>query len=180
MLKANFRNYLSGATTAEALDAFDGLDPIPTEFMFGRWFGWEVEANEGHPMSGILDAMGWYGKEFISENEVQPLLVARPSGNTYPIVPYPWILKLSMALPMVKWPAMKPLNRGVTNLLHTRSTQARLRMVEFRGKTSATMIYDNVPIHDHFRFVDDKTVLGLMDFKLAEQPYFFMLQRETA
>jgi hypothetical protein len=41
------------------------------------------------------------------------------------------------------------------------------------------MIYDEVPIHDIFRKVDDQTVLGLMDYKPAERPFFFVLQRET-
>jgi len=50
--------------------------------------------------------------------------------------------------------------------------------MEYRGKVSATMIYDYLPINDVFRKVDDNTVLGLMDFKGMPQPFFFVLDRE--
>ena len=57
-------------------------------------------------------------------------------------------------------------------LLKTDKSKARLRMVEFRGKSSATMI------HDVFRRIDQNTVLGWMDLKDQAQPYFFILIRD--
>jgi len=39
------------------------------------------------------------------------------------------------------------------------------------------MIYDKMPINDHFSKIDDHRVFGLMDFKGIETPYFFMLER---
>ena len=42
---------------------------------------------------------------------------------------------------------------------------ATLRMVEYRGVVTATMVYDRHPVFDHFRRVDDDTVLGVMDRK---------------
>ena len=41
------------------------------------------------------------------------------------------------------------------------------------------MIYDYLPINDVFRKVDDHTLLGLMDFKGMEQPFFFVLNRNV-
>ena len=38
--------------------------------------------------------------------------------------------------------------------------EASLQMVKFRGVISATMIYDGAPIFDHFRKLDDNTVMG--------------------
>lgn len=63
-------------------------------------------------------------------------------------------------------------------LLSTRKPRARLRMTKYRGKSSATMIYDQLPINDVFRKVDDNTVLGAMDLKGIERPFFFVLRRE--
>ena len=40
------------------------------------------------------------------------------------------------------------------------------------------MIYDSLPINDVFRMVDEDTVMGVMDRKGEEQPFFFMLRRE--
>ena len=58
--------------------------------------------------------------------------------------------------------------------------KARLRMTEFRGKISATMCYDQRPIHDVFRRVDDDTVLGAMDMKGMDEVFFFLLRRDRS
>ena len=41
-----------------------------------------------------------------------------------------------------------------------------------------TMVYDNLPINDVFRKVDEDTVLGVMDLKGMKKPFFFVLRRE--
>jgi len=51
-------------------------------------------------------------------------------------------------------------------------------MVEYRGKVSAAMVYDRQPIIDLFRKIDENTVLGMMDYKRMERPYFFRLSRD--
>jgi hypothetical protein len=56
---------------------------------------------------------------------------------------------------------------------------ARLRMVEFRGVVSATMIYDRHPILDHFRRVARDTVAGVMDTKGDDAPLVFFLRRRS-
>ena len=54
---------------------------------------------------------------------------------------------------------------------------ATLRMVEYRGVVTATMVYDQHPVMDHFRQVDDTTVLGVMIKKGDTIPLYFYLQR---
>ncbi|MEI2701417.1 MAG: DUF4334 domain-containing protein [Baekduia sp.] len=54
---------------------------------------------------------------------------------------------------------------------------AQLRMVAYRGVVTATMIYDDHPVLDHFRRVDETTVLGLMDRKGEDAPLAFLLRR---
>src|SRR5262245_43236498 len=48
--------------------------------------------------------------------------------------------------------------------------QAMLRAVAYRGVVTATMIYDQHPILDHFRRIDGGLVLGVMDRKGDETP----------
>lgn len=64
--------------------------------------------------------------------------------------------------------------------LMSKRFHARLRMLEFRGKLSAAMIYDKIAIIDNFRKVDDNTLLGVMDIKNYpdDRMYFFLLERE--
>lgn len=58
--------------------------------------------------------------------------------------------------------------------------EASLWTVEFRGETTATMVYDGQPVFDHFKLVDDTTVMGIMNAKGVppEGPfYYFYLDR---
>ncbi|MGD3112896.1 DUF4334 domain-containing protein [Streptomyces sp. YGL11-2] len=59
---------------------------------------------------------------------------------------------------------------------------ASLWMVEFRGETTATMVYDGRPILDHFKRVDDATLLGVMNGKGVLDPhgrhFYFLLERD--
>lgn len=94
-----------GETIPEAaLNLFDELDGVSIPFMMGRWIGSGFPTH--YPMDGLLEATGWYGKEFLNADEVHPLL------------------------------------------------------------------------HDMFRKVDTNTVLGLMDYKGVDSPFFFILKRE--
>lgn len=43
--------------------------------------------------------------------------------------------------------------------------EASLWMVEFRGESTATMVYDGRPIFDHLKKIDDHTLLGMMNGK---------------
>lgn len=55
--------------------------------------------------------------------------------------------------------------------------KASLRVVRYRGVSTATMIYDKHPIFDHFRAVDEDLVLGVMDRKGDPAPLCFYLRR---
>jgi hypothetical protein len=64
-----------------------------------------------------------------------------------------------------------------TNLM---SGGASLWMEEFRGEVTATMVYDGMPIHDHFKKVDDNTVIAITNGKGALDNgrfMYFYLQR---
>ena len=65
-------------------------------------------------------------------------------------------------------------------VLGTTSPKARLRSTRYRGVDSATMIYDQLPINDVFRGLDDDTVLGAMDLRGSPAPYFFVLVRDDS
>ena len=45
--------------------------------------------------------------------------------------------------------------------------EASLWLEDFRGEVTATMVYDGAPIHDHFKKVDENTVMGIMNGKGA-------------
>ena len=45
---------------------------------------------------------------------------------------------------------------------------------------TATMIYDQLPVNDVFRKLDDRTVIGAMDLRGSKKPYFFVLTRDNS
>ena len=161
-----------------ALAVFDSLRAVDAAFMRGAWSGHEFSS--GHPMDGALTAYGWRGKRFDDEEHVHPLLFSS-AGREFAVHPR-WIwpgVPLLLRYPQLKAAPAARLARALLPLLATQRSRARLRMMRFRGVLTATMVYDDVPIQDVFRAADDDTVLGLMDLKGMEQPFFFVLRRAS-
>ena len=167
-----------GGTATEILALFDSLPPVSTEALRGRWRGSGLPS--GHPMDGLLERFGWYGKEFNGPEDVQPLLCKGRSGKIFGLNP--------------AFVPMGLVSRHV-GLFHNRIAQAafalsaraaettrptaRLRMTEFRGVVTATMIYDCLPIQDVFRAAAHDVLLGVMDLRGMAQSFFFVLRRES-
>lgn len=164
-------------TTAEALALFDSLEPVGIDFMLGRWVGSGFDTD--HPMDGLLETFGWYGKAFITPDDVHPLLF-RQGGEIISINPRFMPMNLLWRVNVPRSALLNALSLPLKFALQTNKAHARLRLLEHRGKTSAAMIYDDLPIHDVFRKLDDETVLGVMDLKGMAQPFFFQLRREGA
>lgn len=71
----------------EALRRFDALQGIAPETMPGRWRGASLAT--GHPLDGVLEKLGWYGKAFESVDRVHPLLFRKASGELTAVEPEP-------------------------------------------------------------------------------------------
>lgn len=165
-------------STEQALSIFDGLDPVNTGFMLGAWQGSGFPT--GHDMDGVLETFHWHGKRFENPEDVHPLVFTTPSGgkkSLNPVLVMPG-LGLLEYLPFINSRFFGRVFQFMLPLFATRRSRARLRLTDYRGKSSATMIYDNLPINDVFRKVDENTVLGAMDLKNVKQPFFFVLKRE--
>lgn len=169
-----------GTTAERAQEFFDSLPPVRSEELFGRWHGGEVPTN--HPMDGILTVSGWYGKQFDDLDHVHPLLFSDARGDIFAVDPM--LAPISMVgrisgladSPVVKRSSPSAL-AVLKPLIKTAKHRARLRNIEYRGQVSAAMVYDHKAIIDHFRKVDDSTLLGVMDLRDMAQPYFFTLRR---
>ena len=174
-----------GMTQEEAFEFYDQLEPVSNKEMLGRWRG--KEAPSGHPMDGILTICSWYGKEFIDEETVHPLVFKERRGKLFFLNPdrvfkyYDIVLKSKLLNKVIN--SKKPMNRHqydcILKRFKTKRSKARLRQVEYRGKVSAAMVYDSLPIIDAFRKIDEHTLLGVMDMKgnFNDLGYFFILKR---
>jgi hypothetical protein len=160
----------------EALALFDSLPAVRPEELTGRWRGRELRT--GHSMDGLLEASGWYGKQFDGVDEVHPLLFAGPDGEVFAVDPRRIPLGLAHRVPTSVVARGRSLLPALRPALRTRQHRARLRQVEHRGVVTTAMVYDHLPIIDVFRRAADDTVLGLMDMRQDPRPYLFVLQRD--
>ena len=167
--------------TDDALTLFDASPAVETEFMIGTWHGAELPT--GHPLDGLLESSGWWGKQFVDGESVNPLLF--PTGDGRALWAVNPILAFGGLGVVTRIPALRRRKHaGVINsaspLLRARSPKARLRTTRYRGVDTATMIYDQLPIHDVFRKLDDQSVIGAMDLRGSKKPYFFVLTRDDS
>ena len=163
-------------STAEALAWFDSLEPVTVESILGAWAGSSIPT--GHPMDGSLETLQWHGKRFDSAEEVHPLIFRAADGSLFSVEPTRLPSKPASDPAVLRNPLVAAVTRRLfLPLARTTASSARLRMVEHRGKVSAAMVYDRLPIVDVFRRIDDDTLLGVMDMKGSPQPFFFRLRR---
>lgn len=107
----------------------------------------------GHPISTVLSRARWHGKWFDSATDVTPIVCRGEDGTLQ------------------------------ANERAAGGGAASLWNVEFRGEVTATMVYDKVPVLDHFKQVDADTLVGIMNGKLEStygitDLYYFWLERE--
>src|SRR5689334_14811230 len=140
-----------GAPTATdgALALFDASPPVETDFMIGTWHGAEMPT--GHPLDGLLEASGWWGKRFVDAETVHPLLF--PTGDGRALWSVNPILAFSGLGVATKIPALRGRKhiRAInlaSPILRTREPKARLRTTRYRGVDTATMVYDQLPVND--------------------------------
>ena len=161
-------------TTAEALAFFDAAAPVSLDEMIGEWRG--AGLHTAHPMDGLLERYGWFGKAFVDAETVHPLLFT--AHGTAPVALDPRLMLIEWvwdkrfahsAIVAALFGALRP-------LLQTSKPRARLRLLSHRGVVSATMVYDHLPINDVFRRVDGGTLIGLMDMRGMSAPFFFVLR----
>jgi hypothetical protein len=167
----------AGTTPADALAFFDERPPVDAAAMTGRWRGTGLPT--GHPFDGLLEAYGWYGKHVVDAETVHPLLFRDGDGEPRPLDPAYAPLGLLRRFPwLARTPAARLGFAGVKPLCRTGAPAARLRMVEHRGVVSAALVYDRLPVIDVFRRVAAGTLLGLMDMRDLDRPFFFVLERD--
>jgi len=164
-----------GTDLDTALAFFDSLPPVGCEEITGRYRGRELVT--GHPMDGLLEASGWYGKQFDDVDHVHPLLFRSPGGDIFAVEPRKVPLGLVPKVPAAVVGRSRSIVGALKPALRTSKHRARLRAVEHRGVVTAAMVYDHLPIIDVFRRVDADTLLGVMDLRGAP-PYFFILARD--
>lgn len=155
---------------------FDGLQPVSSQELVGLWKGRDIPS--GHPLDGVLESLGWFGKRFRPDMRADPLLFRTGENRLLPIDPS--LIPLGLALRFHRFArteAARNLFSHLARHLRAKGPVASLRSMPFRKATSAAMVYDRKPVIDHFRKIDRDRVLGVMSVEGDDRHYFFELER---
>ena len=91
----------------------------------------------------------WYGKHSKSLEDVHPLIFSRLRGGFARV--NPGLMGPALTVPMPRSAMVGRVFQTLLPFVATSRSAARLRMTKYRWQSSATMIYDQLPIHDVFR-----------------------------
>lgn len=162
-------------TTEECWRVFDSLPAVTVEELSGwRWKGYEIR--NGHPWNGLLNKNNWFGKEYFTPEHGNPLLTyaskAETGDDVFPAEPIKWFAHVAEGGDEVI------LYKNKDKFLARENVGCSLKTILYRGSITASMFYDEVPVNDTFKKVDDNTVYGVMDCKfLPDPPLFFVLEK---
>jgi hypothetical protein len=142
------------------------LPPIQSDQLLGEWNGGFFDT--GHPVADILRKINWTGKSFRSRNDVDPVIVLKDGKRVS------WgewgMASVSAPRSVLRW-----------TIVYYRLTEMHWQVHDmvFRGVLSTTMIYDDRPVLDHFRYVDNDFVAGIMEGKALgkDGEFHFYLKR---
>ncbi|MDR0307244.1 MAG: DUF4334 domain-containing protein [Chitinispirillales bacterium] len=161
-------------TPKEAFELFDTLKPVTLNELVevGVWLGGEIIT--GHPMDGLLTAVRWYGKKFQQDGGIHPLLYKGINGKVYSVNASEIPFKTIMTFP--RW-IIKILFFFFAPLIRTKNPCTQYWNVEYRGKITGAMVWDELPIVEIFARIDSNTLLGVTVIKGISDPYFFTLTK---
>ena len=160
----------------KTLEKFLIVPPIKPSEMIGLWQGRGITS--GHPVDGVLENLGWFGKRFTSELRADALLFRSGQHRLTPIDPARIPLRLALRFHTVgRTRAMKNLFSYLQRGLRAKGPVASLTTMSFHGVTSAAITYDEQPIVDHLRRIDEHRIMGAMVIEGENRIYFFELEQ---
>ena len=117
-------------TTSDALAFYDTLPAVTVDRLRGAWRGSGLPT--GHPLDGVLEALGWRGKRFgASPDDAHPLVFTDGRGGLVDVNPAFAPLALLLRFPGVfRRPLTVRAFRALLPLVRTRRPRARLRRAE--------------------------------------------------
>lgn len=132
--------------------------------MVGLWKGRGIPG--GHPFDSVLGNLGWFGKRFTPDVRTDALLFRFGERRLVAIDPARIPLRLALRFHKVgRMRIAKGLFSYFQRGLRARGPVASLKNIVFAGVESAAMVYDDQPIVDFFRRIDEKRIIGAMTIR---------------
>lgn len=159
-----------------ALERFRQLAPVEPEKLIGLWRGRGVPT--GHPLDGILENLGWFGKRFTEDLRADALLFQSGDRRLTAIDPAPIPLRLALRFHFLgRTRTARNLFSHLQKGMRAAGPTAMLKVLPYEGMRSAAMVYDRMPITDYVRQIGEDRLMGLMVIENDVRRYFFELER---
>lgn len=158
---------------------FRSLEPVQPVEMPGLWKGAGIPS--GHPLDGVLENLGWFGKRFHADMRADALLFQWPPGRLVAIEPGFFPIGLAIkAAPFGRTAIARSWFSYLQKACRARGTSAALKLQTQEDAETAAMIYDRQPIVDYFSRIDGEELAGMMCVRGDIRRYFFKLRRVDA
>lgn len=163
-------------TNEKALDWFRTLEPVDTAEMIGLWRG--SGCPSGHPLDGVLENLGWFGKRFHQNLRADALLFEKAPRKLIAIDPAYFPIRWTFGFASIGRKAFaRSLFPHITPHLRARGTTAFLQSRMDDELITAAMVYDRQPIVDVFRRSKHGQMIGKMIIEGDPRHYFFELAK---
>jgi hypothetical protein len=169
------KNAVETALQEEVKAWFRSLEPLRPEALTGLWKGAGMPS--GHPLDGVLENLGWFGKRFHPDMRADALLFHWQPGVLVAIDPvfFPVSLAIKAARLGRSARARRLLSR-VHRVIRAKGTTAAVMTHATQDGSTAAMVYDRQPIVDVFRRINDVEIAGMMEVRGDDRRFFFKLE----
>ncbi|WP_183843110.1 GXWXG domain-containing protein [Rhizobium etli] len=158
---------------------FSSLAPVQPNEMLGLWRGAGIPSD--HPLDGVLENLGWFGKRFHADMRADALLFQWRADRLVAIEPGFFPIGLAIkAAPFGRTMVARSWFSYLQKALRARGTTASLALQTSGDGVTAAMCYDRQPIVDYFRRMNGQELAGMMCITGDARRYFFKLRRVDA
>ena len=160
----------------ETLDWFRTLRPLDVEEMVGLWRGHTQPS--GHPLDGVLESLGWFGKRFHDDLRADALLFQRSPGRLLAVEPAIFPIRLAIRLARFGRSRLaRNLFDHIAPRFRARGPTETIRPLLEGDIFTAAMVYDRQSVTDFFRRLDEREVIGMMAVDSDPRRFFFRLTK---
>ncbi|PDS27771.1 GXWXG domain-containing protein [Rhizobium phaseoli] len=154
---------------------FSSLKPVRPVEMIGLWRGVGIPSD--HPLDGVLENLGWFGKRFHADMRADALLFQWRADRLVAIEPGFLPIRLAIkAAPFGRTRVARIWFSYLQKALRARGTTASLALQPSEDGATAAMRYDRQPIVDYFRWMNAQELAGMMCIAGDARHYFFKLR----
>lgn len=162
---------LKNLTNLEMGKYFENLEMVNFNELKGIWKGYEISTT--HAMSGALSKINWEGKEFVSKDEVYPLVMK--INNRFLKVNPRFLPINKMTIKLVNIKVLRLFIPYYYKLIKSNRPHATIESYDVNNINTCSIVYNDLQIIDVLKKIDQNMIIGQMNTPYFEEKYYFLL-----